>query len=340
MSIGSINVSTGPVQIAPQVMAALASAPISHRSIAFLQLYTNTTNFLCNQFQVSRCYLLTGSGTAANEAMLWQIKVQGGKGLILSNGEFGERLVQQANRCRLDFVEMKLAWGQAFDLIAIETAIKQNNINWLLFCHCETSTGMMNDLDGLIEIGNQNNCLCFVDCMSSLGTYAFHLSKVAMATASSGKGLASIPGIGIVFSNISLLSSTVVPLYFDLTKYDEKQGIPFTISSNLVYALYVAMQQKLQQQQFALIDSFAQNCFQFLKESGLLPFDNSGSKVFTIALPENRQRDVINQLKNEQLVFSYESEYLKTRGWCQVALLGYFTANELNYFMGALKKVF
>src|SRR4051794_21523390 len=99
----ALNVGTGPVQVSQQVLAALASVPISHRSNEFHRLYNNTKDYLCAQFNVSRCYLLTGSGTAANEAMIWQIKLLGGKGLILSNGEFGERLIKQATRSSLEF---------------------------------------------------------------------------------------------------------------------------------------------------------------------------------------------------------------------------------------------
>jgi len=340
MNPATINVSTGPVQISQQVLAALASTPISHRSNRFQRLYSDTTDYLCTQFNVERCNILTGSGTAANEAMISQIKVLGGKGLILSNGEFGERLIKQATRLSLIFDEMALAWGEQFDIAKVEKVIKQSEARWVLLCHCETSTGVMNDLNSVVDVCNRNNCLCFVDCMSTVGTYAIDLSGVAMATASSGKGLASIPGLAIVFSNIEAISSNHIPVYFDLAEYDKKYGVPYTIASNLVHALNVGIKQKLQEEQFELIDTYSQACFNLLNESGVLPFDNSRSKVFTISWPGGKPNHIITQLQKEAIIFSYESEYLKRRSWCQVALFGCYTQRELKYFLNTLQRSF
>jgi aspartate aminotransferase-like enzyme len=75
------NVTTGPVGITQQVQKALQEAPLSHRSDAFRNLYDQTTAFLSHSFHVRDTYLLTGSGTLANEVMLQEIKYLGGKGL-------------------------------------------------------------------------------------------------------------------------------------------------------------------------------------------------------------------------------------------------------------------
>lgn len=84
-----------------------------------------------------------------------------------------------------------------------------------------------------------------------------------MATASSGKGLASVPGLAIVFSNLESLLEKEVPVYFDLTHYSRKKGIPFTISSNLVKALSVSIEQKLEDDQFDLIQKYSKQFFLF-----------------------------------------------------------------------------
>lgn len=338
MSCQTVNVSTGPVQISKQVLRALAAPPVSHRSPEFQKLHYNTTDFLCKQFKVEKTYLLTGSGTAANEAMIWQIKLLRGKGLILSNGEFGTRLIEQATRASLQFIQHKLLCGQGFELCAIENEIHQNEVTWILFCHCETSTGVVNDLDNISKICRRNDCLCFVDCMSTAGTQPLDLSRIAIATASSGKGLASVPGLAIIFSNIEIISSNQTPVYFDLAFNDNKDGIPFTISSNLLHALNVSMKQKLQQEQFELIDSYSESCHKLFSENDLLPFNNTRSKVFTISSPHVSTNTFINHLKREGVIVSYESEYLKKRDWLQVALFGYYKTAELDYMLKTLKK--
>src|SRR5262245_38572311 len=100
----AVNLTTGPVAVTPEVQNAFSESPVSHRSAAFKQLFCETTELLCENLQVKDAFLLTGSGTLANEAMLQEIKYLRGKGLILSNGEFGSRLIEQSRRNSLDFI--------------------------------------------------------------------------------------------------------------------------------------------------------------------------------------------------------------------------------------------
>jgi aspartate aminotransferase-like enzyme len=336
MILKTVNVSTGPVGITAEVQSALAAPCISHRSAGFERLYIRTTELLCKEMNVQQTFLLTGSGTVANEAMLWQIKMKGGKGLILSNGEFGTRLIEQSRRNLLNFLVYKLEWGKKFDVSEVEKLVQHNELKWLLFCHCETSTGVINDLNTLSEIATKNNCLCFVDCMSTVGTYPINLSKVAMATASSGKGFASVPGLAIVFSNIPVQTGYYIPICLDLHHYLQKKGIPFTISSKLVSALYTSIQQKLQNNQFELLHEYGERFYNRLSNQNLVPYSDPQSKVFTIVHRNNARKDFINKMNYKQVLFSYESEYLVKSSWCQLATFGYYTKQDLDYVLQAL----
>src|SRR5215213_9151832 len=196
-----VNLSTGPVHISPEVRKAFGLPPISHRSKEFRMLFEDTCESLCRIHSVRNTFIISGSGTLANEIMLHQIKCLNAKGLILSNGEFGSRLINQAKRLSLDFMAYEVEWGSSFDIITIDSILKRPDIKWILFCHCETSSGIVNDLGSISSLCSAANCLSFVDCVSSVGNLNMDLSHVSMATASSGKGLASYCGLALVFSN-------------------------------------------------------------------------------------------------------------------------------------------
>jgi len=325
-----INVSTGPVGITREVQKALEEASLSHRSNAFRKLYDQTTAFLSHTFHVRDTYLFTGSGTVANEVMLQEIKCRGGIGLILSNGEFGNRLISQAHRIGLDFLQYKVEPGNAFNMDNVKNILINHPVKWLLYCHCETSTGMITDLKQLTDLAITNNCLCFVDCMSTVGTSPLDLSGVAMATASSGKGLASIPGLAIVFSNIEPVFKLACPLYLDLYHYKTTSGIPFTISSNLLKALYISTRQKLQEEQYELIIGYRKRFFNSLKNASVVPFSNENTSVFTIMPRGSTTQQFVTKMMKHHLLLSYESDYLKEKRWCQLATFGYYTEKQLK----------
>lgn len=332
-----INLSTGPVAVSANVMQALAAPPISHRCAAFRNLYDETTAKLCRYFNVRQTYLLTGSGTLANECMLQEIKQLGEPGLILSNGEFGNRLMQQATQSGISFAALQLQWGEVFDLEQIEQLLTAQHSRWILFCHCETSTGVINDLHSLIALCNLHGCLCFVDCMSTVGTAPLDLGGVTMATASSGKGLASVPGIGIVLSNRQSSLKTATPIYLDLAHYDASHGIPFTISSNLVHALYISICQKLTLPQFELQQEYGEKIYNILNGYNRIPFGSAHSKVFTIVPGKQNDTARTKVSAAASLMLSTESDYLKSRGWQQLAMFGFFTKSQLAMVVKCLR---
>jgi aspartate aminotransferase-like enzyme len=338
MDSGIINLSTGPVRITAEVKQALISSPIPHRSKEFADLLRTTSDILTTAYQVKNCFLLTGSGTLANEVMLHQVRSIGGKGLILANGEFGERLIGQATRIGLDFMILKLPWGEPFDLQKTEQLICDQSISWMIFTHCETSTGVINDLNGLSIIADKYNCLVFADCMSTIGTRPIDLSKIAMATASSGKGLASIPGIAIVFSNIDPVADPATPSYFDLAQYLSKSGVPFTLSSNLLAALKASIRQKLTNKQYMLSEVYSQKISALLSSAGLLRFDHTYTHVFTLAPSPDEYNRLIEAFGRTGLIASYESEYLRKRKWIQLALFNCYTESELMSVLDKLEE--
>jgi aspartate aminotransferase-like enzyme len=339
MDSGIINLSTGPVQITAEVKQALVDSAISHRSKEFADLYRSTSEILTREYSVKHSFILTGSGTLANDVMLHQVRSAGGKGLILTNGEFGERLMDQATRIGLDFTSKKLTWGEPFDLLETEQLIRDLSISWLAFTHCETSTGVINDLNGLTTLGIKYNCRCYVDCMSTIGTRPIDLSKITMATASSGKGLASIPGIAILLSNIDPKPDPAIPSYFDLAQYLSKSGVPFTLSSNLLAALTVSIKQKLNYSQYSLVDKYRQKISTLLSSADLLPFHHKSSYVFTLAPSPEEYIKLLEAFRKSGLTVSYESEYLRKRKWIQLALFNFYTERELRSVMSKLEDI-
>src|SRR5712691_11507264 len=107
-----MNLLPGPVDVCPEVQAALERIPISHRSARFLALFRETQERLCRLVASRHVEVMVGSGTLANDAVAGQLSLIGGRGVILTNGEFGDRLVDHARRFGLVFDVLRGPWGE------------------------------------------------------------------------------------------------------------------------------------------------------------------------------------------------------------------------------------
>lgn len=228
----------GPVSLSAQLAAPFQEPPISHRSVAFQEVRQEVDRML-TEMAASTPHLLAGSGTLANEAMLAQIKRLDAKGLILVNGEFGSRLVNQAKRLGLDYEVSRKSWGEAFDIEGIAKQLETGNYSWVLMVHGETSTGQLNDFRPLAELCLQQGIRLCLDCISSFGALPFSLKGVWMATAASGKAIGTMSGIAIVFAHHKVAPDSKLPSYMDLGLYDG--SIPFTFPSSLLESLRHAL---------------------------------------------------------------------------------------------------
>jgi aspartate aminotransferase-like enzyme len=326
----------GPVDVPAEVRRAFGREPVSHRSEAFMADFRATKRLLCALTQAQKVEILLGSGSLANDTVCAQLALLNEPGLILSNGEFGDRLIDHATRQGLDFEVYQTGWGEPFDDAEIRRRlITAPHLRWLWAAHCETSTGILNDLSRLKEICAAGELKLCLDCISSIGTVPVELSGVYLATCVSGKALASYPGLSMVFYNHTLTAAPKrLPRYLDLGYYAAQSGVPFTHSSNLVYALQTALNRTDWNDKFSQIAAIAIWLRQRLRELGLplVASDAHASPaVATMALPPDiNSARLGQQLRDAGYLLSYNSSYLLQRNWIQICLMGEWCKDTLT----------
>jgi len=146
----AVNFLPGPVTVRREVRRAFEQAPESHRAESFKQEFQATKRILCELTNAANVELLLGSGTLANDVIGAQLSLIPGQGIVLSNGEFGDRLIDAARRFKLRFDTVEFAWGTPLDLEVVRKQLARVTAPaWLWCAHCETSTGVVNDLTAL-----------------------------------------------------------------------------------------------------------------------------------------------------------------------------------------------
>ena len=326
----------GPVDVHEEVRKAFERGPVSHRSDAFMADFKATKRLLCELTGAKSVEVLTGSGSLANDAVCAQISLLDAPGLVLSNGEFGERLIDHATRQGLTFEVYEMAWGEALNLAEVRRRLEANpKLTWLWATHCETSTGVLNDLDALKALCAGRGIKLCLDCISSIGTVPVNLEGVYLASCVSGKALASFPGLSMVFYNHELRPApSTLARYLDLGYYAEQNGVPFTTSSNLLYALQTALKRISWPEKFAQIADVSAWLRERLRERGLqivATDTHAAPAVVTLALPPEVSSKTIGfQLKKAGYLLSYNSAYLLPRNWIQICLMGEWSREHVE----------
>ena len=339
-----MNLLPGPVGINKEVRKVFARTPVSHRSKGFMEDLHQTKRLLCQLVGSQYVEILMGSGTLANDAMAAQLSLRPGRGLILNNGEFGNRLIDHAIRFGLSFDIVQLNWGDVFDRDKVKHIVaKDKKIAWLWATHCETSTGVLNDMYTLKEISAERGILLCMDCVSSIGTVPVDLQGVFLASSVSGKGLGAFTGLSMVFYNHKISpASDFLPKYLDLGFYAACDGVPFTLSSNLVYALKTALERFHLARRFSEITRLSAWLRPVLRDKGfhiLAPDTYASPAVITITLPETINSVMLGQqLEESGYLLGYESEYLLKRNWLQISFMGECSQKSIAPLLNILEE--
>jgi aspartate aminotransferase-like enzyme len=339
-----VNFLPGPVAVHPAVRRAFEQFPESHRSAAFLADLQATKKMLCGLVGAKKVELLLGSGTLANDAVAGQLALENRPGLVVSNGEFGERLMDQARRFGLAFNTLKFPWGTPLDYTAIGQQLDRSPApGWLWCAHGETSAGVLNELPRLKALCAERGVKLCLDCISSIGTAPVQLDGVYLASGVSGKGLGAYPGLSMVFYHHDITPAPEkLPRYLDLGLYARTEGTPFTHSSNLLHALQTAVQRIDWPGRLGELALESSRLRAQLRELGfhiLAAETDAAPAVITIVLPANISSTEVGQrLQAAGYLLSYNSEYLRHRNWVQICLMGEYQREQLELLANILSR--
>jgi len=327
----SINLLPGPVEFINEIHEAFNEPALSHRDGHTKELVNKTEQLFNELTGAKHATIFVGSGTLSNDAVAAQIACIGGKGLIPTNGKFGEKMGEHLAPYNLDYDMLKHPWGEAFDYKKIETIIK--DYDWCWFAHCDTSSGVLNDLTLMVEICKKHNVKLCVDCVSTMGTMAIDLKNVYLASCVSTKGVASYEGLGIVLSNqIFTPRPDKIPMCLDIGYYQKHGGIPFTLSSRFVSALNIALEHILHGKRLQNIAEYHRMIADFIENKGwnfAVKPESMNIAVNTIAIPANLSaKEIGNSLKERGILVYYESEYYYNNNWVQACLFSSNLSHE------------
>lgn len=152
--------------------------------------------------------LLQGSGSYAVEAVLGSAISDKEKVLIISNGAYGARMAEMAQRLGVAYCVYDCGEVSIPDVIQVERRLQQDSqITHIAMVHCETTTGVLNPIEKVAKLAQQYQKCYIVDAMSSFGGIPIDVAElnIDFLISSANKCIQGVPGFAFVIGRTAAL---------------------------------------------------------------------------------------------------------------------------------------
>jgi len=241
----------GPTSVPPEVLRALAEPVLHHRSPDFAEVFALAQERLRQVFRTdAEVLVFTSSGTGAFESALVNLLSPGDRVLAVSQGEFGERWQKMATALGCDVVPLTYAWGESPRPDDLRDALTESGAETVFLVHSETSTGVVSELEPLLQVCAEAGALSIVDAVSSLGAVPLDTDAWGADVVVTGSQKALMTPPGLAFAAVSerawerTATATLPRFYWDWARQrrvQETGSTPFTPATSLVVALVEAL---------------------------------------------------------------------------------------------------
>ncbi|MCI4666949.1 MAG: alanine--glyoxylate aminotransferase family protein [Bacteroidia bacterium] len=285
----------GPVYVPSFVLEAFNKPVIHHRSKEFAQFYEGMLERLKYLFQAEQVGSMIGSGTYGVASMMYSLFQKGDKVMVLSNGKFSERWVDEGNYLGLEVSSYQIEWGKAFDVKeVIQRAKDIGNLDGLIVTHSETSTSCLVDLEELAFQIREDfpEIMLMVDGITSVGAMPYYHDAWGIDATISASQKALMNPAGLVAFALSeraldKIRPTHAGDFKNIWNYMEsvkKLTYPYTAPVQLLFGVNAALEKIEMEGLPAIWNKCHQSCKTFrgeLNESGGELFGEDQSESLT-----------------------------------------------------------
>ncbi len=356
----TILLNPGPVTLSERVRNALLRPDLCHREAEFSELQKSIRSGLLDIYSLNdtdwASVLLTGSGTAAVEAMITSCVPAHGKLLCMENGVYGERMTRIAEAYNIDHRVLQHGWGDELDLTQLEGELRHHEeITHVAVVHHETTTGLLNDLDAIARICKKYDVALLIDAVSSFGAEAIKFSdwNVAATAATANKCLHGVPGTSFVVVEREALqrmqATEARSVYLNLSAYLQSQdngGTPFTQSVQTFYALDEAIREFAEAGGWQARNQLYRRRMKLVREGlgetgilPLLPEERTSCVLHAFYLPDNISYSQLHDHLKENGFIIYAGQGQLSKNIFRISCMGEIRHSDLETLVAVTRKL-
>ncbi|RRD92592.1 alanine--glyoxylate aminotransferase family protein [Clostridiales bacterium COT073_COT-073] len=315
--------SAGPTTIAPNTLAAMSqqkwNADLSkpfyeqyQRVVAkYDELIQNTSGF---------SFIMGAEAMIALEGACASLIEPKDKILVLANGIFGRGFAELITMYQGEPVMVYQPDDRGFSLEAVKTAVAEHpDVKIAVMIHCETPTGVTNEVTEICRFLKKCGILSVVDSVSAIGGEALNYddSGIDVLLGGSQKCLSAPAGLGFVTLSreaVAVIQNRNTPIasyyanYQYFLHWQEKMWFPYTMPEQLINAMETALDNILAIDSLTIHARFAKIIREVLTENGLKLFAKSqaANTLTAFYVPEKiTAPDILKHLQDKyQIIVS------------------------------------
>jgi len=236
----------GPVEVARDVMEAMAAPMIGHRMKEYAVLHKEVTDGLKKLLNApGPIFLSTSSAFGVMEGAVRNLVQK--RCANFGNGAFSTKWHDVTKRCGLEADLFTAEWGEPITPAMVDAALASGRYDAVTIVHNETSTGVMSPLEEIAEVMKKYpDVSSIVDTVSSMTAVPIDVSALELDVCLAGvqKAFGLPPGLAVfAVSRRALDKAKTTPnrgYYFDFEEFetnDLKDNTPSTPCISLIYGL-------------------------------------------------------------------------------------------------------
>lgn len=245
----------GPTQVAENVRQARAMECTNpDLDLEFFDFYKETCELISSLLGTeNETLILSGEGILGLEAACASLTEAGDKVLVLDNGLYGEGFKDFVSMYGGEPVLYTTDYKNTINIEDLEKFLEKNHdFKYATVVHCDTPSGMLNDISKICPLLKKYGIMTVVDSVSAMfGEYVnVDEFQIDLLCGGSQKAVSAPPGLTfVVISDTAKAAmhnrSTSIPAFYaNLTIFDnyyENKWFPYTMPISDIYGLRAAL---------------------------------------------------------------------------------------------------
>ena len=296
----------GPTRVRENVRLEIAKETTNPDiDVEFCEFYKNTCKKMASILNTENdVYILSGEGILGLEAACASLTEPGDKVLVIDNGIFGRGFDDFVKMYGGEVVYFSGDYTKEIDIEELEKFLqKENDFKYATVVHCDTPTGVLNDLSKICPLLKRYNILTVVDSVAAMVGEEIRVDdwQIDIALGGSQKAISAPAGLTIVSisedakNSMKNRKTPIVGFYLNLTiweNYYENKWFPYTMPINEIIGLDRAIDNILEEKLenvLARHEKIASATRKAFTEYGLKLYLESGysNTVTAVEIPEN-----------------------------------------------------